>query len=217
MRIFPAVSRGKSKEFYNAFDMYAQDVYRCVKTLRETIYLYADGKHEEAKIAAKKVANLERKADLLRREIEKTLYSGVLIPFGREDKYNLIEAIDDIADKAEIIVKLAGIQKPKIPKNLVDDLKLLTDRVEETTKKLLDAVVLLNTDIQKSIETAKEVELLREDVRTQEFQLLGKLVSRKATFSAISLKELITLTAQVADKAEEAADRLVALAVKYKI
>lgn len=217
MRIFPALTEGRSKEFFNAFDVYAHNIYDCVKELRKTIHFYADGKYADAKMSAKKVTNLENKADYLRRDMEKTLYSGVLIPFGREDKYNLIEAIDDIADKAEIIVRLAGIEQPKIPKKLVTDLKVLADLVEKTTKKLLDAVILLDTDIQKSIETAKQVELLREKVRTQEFQLLGKLIGGNVTFSAILLKELITLTAQVADKAEEAADRVVALAVKYQI
>lgn len=218
MKMFPVLTGEKSKDFYNAFDVYVQDVHKCVTRLREAIHLYCDGDAKAAEIAGKKVVNLEKKADFLRRDLEKNLYEGVLIPFGKEDKYNLIEAIDDIADKAEIAVRLAKIVMPNIPKKLAPDLRLLADQVESTVARLGSAVMLLNKDIDKAIKKAKEVELEREKVREIEFRIFENLFSKKKVtdVNSLLLKEMISLVALVADKTEEAADRVVVLAVKYE-
>jgi predicted phosphate transport protein (TIGR00153 family) len=218
MNLLPVLSGEKSKGFYNAFDIYVQDVHKCVTRLREAIHLYCDGDAKAAEIAGKKVVNLEKKADFLRRDLEKNLYEGVLIPFGREDKYNLIEAIDDIADKAEIAVRLAKIAMPNVPKKLVPDMKLLADQVESTVAKLGSAVMLLNKDIDKAIKKAKEVELEREKVRETEFKIFEGLFSnaKGKEINALLLKDLVSLVALVADKTEEAADRVVVLSVKYE-
>jgi len=215
--LFPVLKKDGPIELQNAFNDHTDKTHECVVNLRKALHHYCEGDMESAKVFSKQVVSLEAKADEVRRLAEKKLYTGVLIPFGREDKYALMEAIDDIADKAEIIVRLAEIEKPEIPAPLKADIKILSNQVELSSQVLKEAVEYLNTDINKAIKTASKVELVREKVRNLEFEILKKLLaSKKKNLDILLLKELISLTGQVADKAEEAADRVISLAVKYQ-
>ena len=215
--IFPFLKSDGPAELQAAFNDHTEKTHECVINLRKTLHHYCDGDVESAKVFAKQVISLEAKADETRRLAEKKLYAGVLIPFGRGDKYALMEAIDDIADKAEIIVRLAAIELPKIPAFLKHDMKTLANQVELSMKVLKEAVEFLDMNINKAIKIASKVELVREKVRNLEFEILKKLFSGGSKdIHTILLKELITLTGQVADKAEEAADRVITLAVKYQ-
>lgn len=217
-QIFPILTKDTSKEFYTSLEKFVDDVSNAVIGLRKAIEHYCNGEVNAAKESVKKVIEFEKNADTTRREMSKILYTGVLIPFGREDKYELIESIDDVADKAEIIVRLATLRRPEIPKKIKEDLKDLAYLVESSVLQLKTAVSFLNSDLNKAIEEASKVELQREKVRDLEFKILGSLINQRKEIpiKILLLRELVSLTGRVADDAEEAADRVIALAVKYK-
>lgn len=212
---FPILKKDSSEEFYKFLDEFINAVHDSVSALKDTMHHYCNGSLKKVRESADKVIELEKKADAIRRRMEKDLYKGVLLPFGREDKYALVEELDDIADKAEIIVRLADIERPKIPNHLKDNIKGLANLVEGTSDKLKRSVLSLNIDIKSAIDSANTVELHREKVRALEFKILEKVLVKKNVNSLI-LKELVTLVSQVADKTEEAADRVITLAVKYQ-
>jgi len=216
VRFFPMLRKEKSSGFYSEIELFLKEVIQCISHLRETLHHYCSQNHALAKETAKKVVAQEAKADSIRRRIEKKLYAGVLIHMGTEDKYALLEAIDDIADKAEIIVRLAEISKLEIPKTIVRDLREMANKIELSTQLLSEAVSALKSDIEMAIKKASKLELIREQVRESEFAMLKKLFAKQQTTKAILLKEIIALTGQVADKGEEAADRVITLALKYK-
>jgi len=216
--VFSVLRQDKSVKFYESLESYMSNVFDSVTSIKETINSYCDGDTESTKKHGQRVIKLENQADASRRDIERELYKGVLIPFGREEKYELVESIDDIADKAEIIYRLAEIERPPIPKNLVRDIKHLAAEVESVVKKLKSAVSHLNIDLIKSIDIASQIKVDREDVKTREYELLRKLLKQRSNYDPLDiifLKELFSLLAKVADKAHTAADRTIALAVKY--
>ena len=93
----------------------------------------------------------------------------------------------------------------------------LSGLVLDSVANLKNAVLALDSDINKAVSLAIKVENLREEARKHEFKLLEKLFSGKEKdMNVILLKELVTLIGAVADKAEESADRVISLAVKYQ-
>ena len=217
MNLFPVIRGDRSEKFYDQLDKFITDVYNSVVSLSRSVESYLNGNEKLAYDFGKQVISLEESADARRRVMERELYSGVLIPFGREDKYELIETIDDIADKAEIIARLSKYEKPKIPQNIKKDLVKLLGLVVNTSYLLKESVKFLSTDLDKAIKTSSKVNIEREIVRELEFKILKKLLSTpKIDFKTILLKELISLIGQVADKAEEASDRVISMAVKYQ-
>ena len=217
MNLFPVIRGDRSEKFYDQLDKFITDVHNSVVSLSRSVESYLNGNEKLAYDFGKQVISLEESADARRRVMERELYSGVLIPFGREDKYELIETIDDIADKAEIIARLSKYEKPKIPQNIKKDLVKLLGLVVNTSYLLKESVKFLSTDLDKAIKTSSKVNIEREIVRELEFKILKKLLSTpKIDFKTILLKELISLIGQVADKAEEASDRVISMAVKYQ-
>jgi len=217
VKLFPVFRAEETANFYDFLNAHTSDIKSCVSSLRQTVHHYCNEEMEKAKVSGQRVIELEKQADDTRRKAEEALYEGVIIPFGREDKYELLEALDDLADKAEIIVRLAAIEKPMIPPQLRADIKKLANQVEIATNMLGESVEKLGTDIKEAIKTATKVELIRETARDHEFDILEHLLKNPIDpLNTILLKELITLVAKVADKAEDAADRVITLAVKYK-
>ncbi len=90
--------------------------------------------------------------------------------------------------------------------------------VVKTSKNLRKSVLSLDKNLDKAIQEATSVELDREKVRNEEFKLLEILFSDKKNtkLQLMLIKELISLLGRVADRAEEAADRVTTLAVKYQ-
>tara|TARA_Y100000034_G_scaffold95153_1_gene115479 strand:+ start:27 stop:683 length:657 start_codon:yes stop_codon:yes gene_type:complete len=216
VQFFPMLRKEKYTSFYEEVDLFTKEIVHCIFHLRETLHHYCDKNHSLAQETAKHVISQEAKADTLRRRIEKKLYEGVIVQMGTEDKYALLEAIDDIADRAEILVRLAEISKLEIPKNIVKDLREMANKIELSAKMLGEAVTFLKTNIESAIKRASKLEIIREQVRESEFAMLKTLFEKQQTVKGILLKDVITLTGQVADKVEEASDRIITLALKYK-
>src|SRR3989344_4705229 len=212
MEILPVLRADKGKEFYKTLETFITEVHSSVKYLNDTVRNYCDGKSREARKFANFVIDFETKADSSRRSLEKMLYTGVVLPFGRGAKYELLESVDDVADKAELVARLILIERLKVRQNLRKDLKELSGTVLEVVNNLKEAVLQLDINLDKAVAHATSVELMREKARQIEFKLIEKLFSKmRADINIILLKELISLIAAVADKAEEAADRVVSL------
>ncbi|MFO7872362.1 MAG: DUF47 family protein [Candidatus Undinarchaeales archaeon] len=215
--MFPLLKKGRTDEFYRELEEFVEEVHSSVVSLSKAVEKYADGKQKEAEKFGEKVFKSEEIADRKRRFMENTLYSGAIIPFGRDSKYELVEAIDDVADKAEIIARLLKYENVKIPKDLKKDIKELAKKTVETSEKLATSVKSLNVDLRAATSAAYDVNTLREEARRTEFKTFEKLFSgKKKSINLILLKEIISLIGQVSDKAEEAADRVITLSVKYK-
>ena len=216
VQFFPMFKKENYSSFYEEIDLFTKEVVQCVLHLRETLHHYCNNNHKLAMEKAKQVISQEAKADTTRRRIEKKLYKGVIIQIGTEDKYALLEAIDDIADRAEILVRLAEISKLEIPKEIVKNLREMANKIELSAQMLGESVSFLKHDIETAIKKASKLEIIREQVRESEFAMLKTLFAKQQTVKGILLKDVITLTGQVADKVEEASDRIITLALKYK-
>ena len=64
------------------------------------------------------VIEKEKKADLLLKEIEHSLYKYSLLPELRSEVMRLIQKIDDIEDSMKEVLIQFDVESPKIPKEL---------------------------------------------------------------------------------------------------
>ncbi|HIK01966.1 TPA: DUF47 family protein [archaeon] len=218
VEFFSVLKADKTDEFFSSLELFIGHIHDSVVSMEKTLEHYCNDDIDAVKELSEKVLRSEKKADVIRRHMEQMLYKGVLVPFGREDKYNLLEALDDVADRAEIVVRIARIERPKVPDTIKDGLKDMASLVVKTSKNLKKSVLSLDKNLDKSIQEATSVELDRERVRNEEFKLLEALFSDKKNtkLQLMLIKELISLLGRVADRAEEAADRVTTLAVKYQ-
>ncbi|HIK02830.1 TPA: DUF47 family protein [archaeon] len=217
MSLLPVMRADKSREFYEVMGSFVDNVHKSVFHLDSAIAQYCSGNKPQFRKSANLVIDFETSADFSRRKLEKMLYTGVILPFGRGAKYELLESVDDIADKAELAARILLIEKIKISPKLNRNFEDLSGLVLDSVIHLKSAVLELDQNLDKAVSLAIKVENLREEARKQEFKLIEKLFSGKdRDINIILLKELITLIGAVADKAEESADRVISLAVKYQ-
>src|SRR3989338_1067921 len=217
MALLPVMRADKSREFYEIMETFVNNVHNSVFHLDAAVAQYCSGNKPQFRKSANLVIDFETNADFSRRKLEKMLYTGVILPFGRGAKYELLESVDDIADKAELAARILLIEKIKISPKLNRNFEDLSGLVLASVTHLKSAVLELDQNLDKAVSLAIKVENLREEARKQEFKLIEKLFSGKdRDINIILLKELITLIGAVADKAEESADRVISLAVKYQ-
>jgi len=200
-----------------ALDEFLDKVVFSVECLQKCLQSYIDGETAKFLNAVEQTSRAEADADELRRQIEQNLFKYDILPYSRGDKVTLLETVDDIADKAEIVAKLLSIYKPKIPPKIAPNLLELSAKTLQTVMMLRDAIIALEKNLENAKEKADLTEKLREDTRAIEFTLLEKIfASKEKDMTKIILRDLISLTAKIADNAEEASDFVAMLSVKYR-
>lgn len=177
-----------------------------------------DGANGEFKQKLKAVNKLESDADELRRTIEKELYTHTLIPDARGDVLGLIETLDHLLNLLEGALWAIAIEKPEIPEEFKPGFRKLTNMVVQAA----DALVLAARSFFRSPhivgdynhkvlvyekEADKISTRLKQDIFDSDLNL-----SRK-----IHLRNFVEQIDNVADWAEDVADRLAIYAIKRTV
>lgn len=209
---------GKENDVFEAIDRHLNVVYETVKTFERLIEAYLNGDFERAKELEEEVGTLESEADKLRRSIELMLYEGAFLPASRGDYVRLSELIDQVADAAESAAHTLILAKPKVPEELKKDLMNLVRESVKTYEKLMEAVKALNRDVDKAIELAKETEDLEENADEVEYRLKGMVFESETitTYAKLIWNQILTKIGDIADRAEDASDQVMLMAIKRR-
>ncbi len=175
----------------------------------------ANGEFEQKLMA---VNALESDADALRRNIEKELYTHTLIPDARGDVLGLIETLDHVMNLFEGVLWAISIEKPDIPEEFAPGFKKLTDMVVQAADALvLAARAFFRTPHavaghnHKVIIYEKEADKistrLKRDIFDSDLDLAHKM----------HLRNFVEQIDNVADWAEDVADRLAIYAIKRTV
>jgi len=173
-------------------------------------------------VIAERIAGIERHADNVKREIDIGLYSGVLFVGLKEDFLKLMEAIDDIADKAKDASRVIATRHLSR-----DEMNVLFGRPElrkmvagtvELVKLLERSIVLMDKNTKAALACAQEVEKREEELDELKMFLIIHLSEREnrelAPLSFLQLRDFIFQLDEVADKAEAASDVVTAMIIK---
>lgn len=191
----------------------------CLDLFETTIALYLEGKEEEANVSSFNVHKKEHEADECRRKILAKLSEGAFLPFFREDYIGIVELVDKIANRAKTVTQTMVIEGPKIPQEMHDDIRALTNKAVITLEPLMKLFDVPLLDKSKSLALIQEISNREQVADSIEFRLLKRLFKEINISLAekIILGNLVTLIAEVADAIENVGDRIQILISKQAI
>jgi predicted phosphate transport protein (TIGR00153 family) len=177
-----------------------------------------DGANSEFKQKLKAVNKLESDADELRRTIEKELYTHTLIPDARGDVLGLIETLDTLLNLLEGALWAIAIEKPEIPEEFGPGFRKLTNMVVQAA----DALVLAARSFFRSPHTVGDynhkVLVYEKEADKISTQLKQDIFDSDLNLSRkIHLRNFVEQIDNVADWAEDVADRLAIYAIKRTV
>ena len=207
---------GRTKQLELQIDSFFDKVSEAAVVFRLGVRVYLkEGYTEEFVTRLDRVVELESEADVLRRDIEKHLYSNTLIPDSRGDVLGLIETMDQLLSEFEDTLWAFSIEKPAIPEEFGSGYRKLTNMVIRSVDELaLSGRAFFRSphDVpaynHKVILYEKEADKISLNLKTAIFDS-----SLDLSFK-IQLREFADRIDGIADLAEDVADRLAIYAIK---
>ena len=168
-----------------------------------------------------KSPRLEHDADEIRRKMEIEFYNGAFLPFDREDRIILAENVDSVADMCQETAFGICLSRVISPRDIVEDFSNLCDSIDETVNALKKCIELLDEDLGDALKKAHEVEKLEDEVDRIERKILKRLyISYKNQeidiLTHIEIKNTVLRLGNIADRAENASDRVPIIVAKRK-
>jgi len=192
-----------------------------LKLFYEFIKGYCDGiTAEQLKEMSFQVHKKEHEADDAKKEIQRKLCDGAFLPFYRENFTRIPDLVDMIPGLAVKISKEVFLQDIKLPFEIKEYLKQLTEAVLQTYDKFLEIFEFIPNDFKKIMELAEEVSKCEQKVDKIEWAAKVYLFKTDKTLEKVDkliVEELITLISDIADKIENVADYLEITMIKMKI
>jgi predicted phosphate transport protein (TIGR00153 family) len=209
---------GKEIDVFEAIDRHLDVVENALRAFRELVEAYLEGDFNRAKELEGEVSRLETEADGLRRSIELMLYEGAFLPVSRGDYVRLSELIVQVADAAESAAHTLILAKPKVPTEVKGDILGLVDSAIETFRILKEAVKALNEDVDKALELAKKTEDAEESADKIEYDVKEKVFESETitTYAKLIWNQTLTKIGDIADRAEDASDQVMLMAIKRR-
>ncbi len=204
MRLFP-----KSEDFYQYFDDSARQITAASELLHQMVT-----QHDNAPEMAKKIKDLEHKADQIAHETMKKLDTTFITPFDREDIHTLICRLDDVIDNIDVAANHIVLYEIATPSK---ELETLTTLLKKAAKMVASAVATFK-DLKRSKEVMEEViEINRiEDEGDQAYRaaLAHMFKNVKDPIQVIKLKDVYADVEHALDRCEDVANVLEAVIVK---
>lgn len=177
----------------------------------------ADGRSPEFDEKLAQVNELESRSDDLRRAIERQLYAQTLIPESRGDVLGLLENLDSVLNNFEGTLWGFSIENPDIPEQYHADYKSLAEQVTAAVEALVLAsraffrnVEMVNDHMHKVIFYEKEADKVSTKLKRQIFESDIDLARK------LHLRHFVEVIDNIADRAEDVADRLAIYAIKRR-
>lgn len=197
-RLFP-----KEKNFYKM--LYDQ----ASKTLEgiEALGFFVESQNQED---AKRVKDIERKADELRRVLVEELHQTFVTPMDREDIYALSRAIDDIVDYANTTVDEMEIYAVSPEEHLRE----MVDILRKAAMEISDAVKSLETDPHTAMEHAVKTKFYENAMEKAYRSALAELFKKTDTVYMLKMREIYRHLSNAADRGDEAANIICSIVMK---
>lgn len=155
------------------------------------------------------IRKMESEADSIRRNAETMMYSGAFLAQSRGDMLGLIESVDRVANKAETVADVVYLQNLKVPESLREKFVEEYECSLKAFKALEKAVGYLFDDVDKAKSAVLEVEKWENSGDDIERELIRDIFSLNIEIARkIQLRELALQIGDIADRTEDASDRV---------
>lgn len=195
------------------------------KTL-ETVLVFYQGSNDyfsqdyEALIQhVKKIKELERELDDLRRDIEFKLYSYMLLPDSRGDIMELLERLDDIANQSSRALLSIELERPPIPSDFFNAFNKILDLSRDAADQLIAAFTAYFTNSRQLKTHTQKVKFYEREIDQYEERLKREIFANMEFDLAqkIQLRDFVDLLASISDCAEDISERLIISSLKRAI
>ncbi len=194
--------------------------YQCTRELNKFFAAVVKEDWDAARKSREKIAQLEHKADNLKKEIRLRLPKSLFMPVPREDLLELLLVQDKMANRSRDVSGLVFGRQMKIPepiaKQFLDFVARNVDAAKQARKSVRELDELFTTGfrgaevslVESLIEKLDQIETdtdeLQADLRGALFKIEGEL----DPVNVIFLYRVIELTGEIADMAERVGRRL---------
>jgi predicted phosphate transport protein (TIGR00153 family) len=208
----------KTRLLESKIDSYLDDTSEVALLFREGIKDYLEGRQDEFEDRRKHVTDLEKRADLLRLEVERQLYAETLIPDSRGDVLGILEHTDEIINTAKTTLMLLSVQRPRIPEDLNSDYLELAEYGSRAVQELVMGIraffrgaPTVPDHIHKVVFWEKEADKVGERLKRKIFGSDLELARK------LHLGDFVVHVDTLADDAEDVSERLSISAIKRAI
>ncbi|PNR94592.1 TIGR00153 family protein [Petrotoga sp. 9PWA.NaAc.5.4] len=209
----------KEEKIIDLFSKHLSKIEEGLSSFEEMVVSYLNNDKEKTKETLEKISEIESEADSLRRKTESVMYEGAFLPNFRGDLLGLIEAADKVMNKIQSVSEILEFQKPNIPEEFKEDFLGQIQLVKKSYKFLKKSIESLFENIEKGHEFVKKVEEYEHKEDILEKALIKKLFDMEKLQLAekIQLKDLFLQIGDIADRAEDASDRVEIIILKRNI
>ena len=138
------------------------------------------------------------------------------LPFLIEDRYKIINYLDNIMDMSETIARYMQVFPFEFYEDIRDEMNQLNKLYLESVNQLLNCTLLMETSFSGAYEITFEVEKWKRQALDLKFKILDIIFQKKKESLRISLIwKIVTLMFDVISWTEEISDFLRGLIIKY--
>lgn len=161
----------------------------------------------------------EKEADTLRRAIEDLLYRKTLIPESRGDVLELIERMDALLGQFKGVMFRIEIERPDIPADYREGLKSLNNCAVQTVESMVLSLRAYFKDISQVANHMHKVTFWETESDKEATRLQKEIFSceQYSLAEKMQLRGIIKHTDNIADQAEDLADKLAIFVLKRSL
>ncbi len=222
----PAIGSVMRKSPFDGLIEHAAKVRECVGALDKAMDAFEKGDMDDFKTLKRKVEMAEDEADRIKANVRNHLPKSVWMPVDRGFFLMTLSEQDSILDYAEDAVIWIDLRGKPLPPELRDDFRRLQKSVNLTVKEYEKAVNNLRHLLETSFSEKERAETkqyihnvhkLEHDSDIIERELTKKIFSLEGQLDPVSiwhLTRLVSIIGDIANHAENAADRIRAMIAK---
>lgn len=193
----------KRTSFFDAFDKQAAII---AQSSQELLAMISTGIDIEKR--AKRIAFLEKEADLVAHQTIQTLHKSFITPFEREDIYKLISQLDDIIDTIEEIAARIALYKIDTMTQEAKNLAILVSTAAQEVQKAVQ-----NLKNLKDIDAVRQMFVHIHDCEHEADSILRNTLAKlfeeeKDPISLIKWKEIYEFLEAVTDRCQNVASTI---------
>jgi len=215
------------KNPFDGLEHHSKKIDECVLHMKGCIEAYLEGDFDRVGVEKNRVSRVEHEADLIKANIRAHMPKSIFMPVPKDQFHMLLHDADSILDYAEDVAVLLTMKRTKIPPEISKKFIHLAGKVTESVEAFQDIMGnmenLLETGFRgperdNAKDMIKRVHLLEHEADVLEFSLSKDLFNMDPSLmdplSVVHLLKVVDRLGQVADKAENAADRIRAMMAK---
>ena len=212
---------GKETQVEKLSKLHVELVYQCAYKFVDVMEHFYEHNLDAMDNEVNEITRLEKEADEIRRKMEIEFFKGAFLPFDREDRINLAEQVDSVADAVQSATYAISLGKITFPTSFKEDFIELVKTSCDTVSLLKECIEMLDTDLGAALSKTHDIEKKEDEGDIIERRIISKLyesyrIDEVSILKFIELKDIAEKIGNIADRAEDASDRVPIIVAKRK-